>query len=207
MRRLALVLAISLTACGGDDDGGGDSSDGDVHGHEDGGVVADATAGPDAPPPSADCQDYCSSIMATCTMALAQYRDTGDCLASCAVFSPGEPGADSGDSLACRITHAELAVGEPDPHCRHAGPSGGGVCGAYCEAYCTLVMGICSEVYADAGECMTTCADFPVSGMYSVKHRTGDTVDCRIFHTTLAPDEPEVHCTQVGPDSIPCSAQ
>jgi hypothetical protein len=142
--------------------------------------------------------------MASCTTALTQYFDLPSCLSSCALFPPGETGADSGDSLACRVSHAALAVAEPDPHCRHAGPSGGGVCGAPCDAYCDLMMAVCGEVYADLGACMETCAGFPESGMYSIRESRSDTVECRIFHATRATAD-DGHCGTASADSSTCS--
>jgi hypothetical protein len=200
VRTFAIAFAVMVAAaCGGDDDG---TSDGST---SDGGtsVIDGAPGGADAQV-AAGCEEYCASILASCTTTLAQYRDQATCLASCALFPPGEPGADSGDSLACRVTHAALAVDEPDPHCRHAGPSGGGVCGAPCDAYCDIVMGVC-ELYGDDGACMDTCAGFPEVGMYSTRQSRGDSVECRIFHATLATEDPQSHCGTAGPDSTPCS--
>ncbi len=196
MRTFAIALAVTLAACGGDDDAVG-TNDG-------GGSAIDATPGGSDGQAAASCDEYCASIMASCTDELAQYRDLATCLASCALFPAGEPGADSGDSLACRVTHAALAVDEADPHCRHAGPSGGGVCGAPCDAYCDLMQGVC-ELYSDDAECMETCAGFPEVGMYSSApgHGRGDSVECRILHATLATED-TVHCGTAGPDSTPC---
>lgn len=38
---------------------------------------------------------------------------------------------------------------------------------------------MCPDICASDDECMTTCADFPVSGMYSTLEHNTDTVDCR----------------------------
>ena len=197
MRTLAIALAVTLAACGGDDDGGS-SSDIDA-----GGSVIDGAPGGSDGAAAASCADYCASIRASCTAELAQYADEASCLATCALFPPGEPGADSGDSLACRVTHAALAVDEPDPHCRHAGPSGGGVCGMPCDAYCDLVLAVC-DLYADDGACMETCAGFPVSGMYSIHESRNDDVECRIFHATRSTVDAR-HCGSASEGSNACS--
>jgi hypothetical protein len=207
MRRLVLALALCVgAACGGDS--GGDSGDhGDAPDDGGGGGDASGDAGgdPDAAPPSASCVDYCESIMASCTGDLAQYKFMPNCLASCALYPAGEEGADSGDSLACRLTHAALAEGEPDPHCRHAGPSGEGVCGEPCDAYCDLMMAVC-DLYADDGECMEVCSGFPDTVLYSIEENRGDTVQCRLFHATMA-SAADGHCGTASAESGPCSAE
>ncbi len=197
MRTLAIALAIIFAACGGDDDGASDGIGTDGGAQVIDGAPSDGAA-------ATGCDEYCASIMATCSDALSQYRDLASCLGSCALFPPGSPGADSGDSLACRVTHAELAMDTPDPHCRHAGPSGGGVCGAPCDAYCDLMMGVC-DLYGDDAECMEVCAGFPEVGDYSSAPGAGrgDSVECRIMHATLATED-TVHCGTAGPDSTPC---
>jgi hypothetical protein len=189
---------MMFAACGGDDDG----DDGSSGGTDGGGSVIDAAAGFDGAV-AAGCDEYCASIMTSCTGALTQYYDLEECLASCALFPPGEPGTESGDSLACRVTHAALAVDEPDPHCRHAGPSGGDVCGVPCDAYCDLVMAVC-DLYPDDGACMETCAGFPESGMYSIRESRNDNVECRIFHATRATVD-DGHCGTASAGSTTCS--
>lgn len=207
MRRLVLALALcAAAACGGDDDDG----TGDQDAPDDAGGSRDAQSDdggldPDAAPPSASCAEYCDSIMATCTGELAQYKFMPTCLASCALFPAGEEGADSGDSVACRLTHVALAAEEADPHCRHAGPSGGGVCGTPCDAYCDLVMAVC-DLYADDAECMEVCSGFPDTALYSIEENRGDTVQCRVFHSTMA-SAFDGHCGTASAESGPCSAE
>ena len=111
MRRLLLALALYVgAACGGDggDSGDQDEAPGDAGGGRD--ASGDDGGNADASAASASCADYCESIMASCTGDLAQYKFMPTCLASCALFPAGEAGADSGDSIACRVTHAALAV-------------------------------------------------------------------------------------------------
>jgi hypothetical protein len=206
MRRLLLALVLYVgAACGGDggDSGDQDEAPGDAGGGRD--ASGDDGGNPDASVASASCADYCESIMASCTGDLAQYKFMPTCLASCALFPAGEAGADSGDSIACRVTHAALAEDETDPHCRHAGPSGGGVCGGPCDAYCDLVMAVC-DLYADDGECMEVCAGFPDTVLYSINQNRGDTVQCRLFHATMA-SAFDGHCGTASAESGPCSAE
>ncbi len=202
MRSIALCLALSLAAaCGGsDDDGGGDGTGGS----------ADAAPGEsDAAPPSGDagaspsCQDYCAAVSDACVDQLRQYHDLATCLATCALFPPGQPGDESGDSLACRAHHAELARAGPDPHCYHAGPSGDGVCGDPCDGYCDLMLPVCDRVYADQAECMEVCAGFPDPRPYTVFESRSDTAGCRIFHATRATTD-DGHCGTASADSVTC---
>lgn len=93
------------------------------------------------------CIGYCSTMLGACTQAAGAepediapfaYADRGVCEVACMVFAAGTKGDTTGDSLACRASHAALATKwlPADPantaannvHCSHASPSGGGVC-------------------------------------------------------------------------------
>lgn len=134
MNKILLALglfttALAITACDpdpvtpGTDTGGTDSGV-----PEDGGEEAD-TGGSGDP----RCTVYCSQLMTNCTGANAQYDDMAECLAYCdAIDWPaGEVDDTGGNTLECRIYHggAPAASGAAE-HCPHAGPTGGGVCGA-----------------------------------------------------------------------------
>lgn len=101
---------------------------------EDAPVTPDAFVPGDAPVViTNDCAGYCTQIMTNCTGANAQYVDNADCVAQCGALNwpSGTPGATDGNTIACRIYHGGApAVSAPAEHCPHAGPSGGGVCGA-----------------------------------------------------------------------------
>ena len=206
MRSIALCLAcLCAVACGGDDDdgggGGGDAS-----------ATADArTASGDGAPIEGDageaatCQRYCDLIVEGCVEGIRQYANREECLTTCALYPPGEPGDEVGNSLSCRLYHAELALEEPDPHCYHAGPSGGraDVCGSACENYCAIMLPTCPDEYAGEAECLETCAGFPDPGPYSILESRSDTVACRIFHATRATAD-DGHCGTASPDSATC---
>ena len=208
MRSIALYIAVAVAgACGGGDDD---------HAGDDGGdaPVDDAAPGDhDAAPgdgdggPLAGCDEYCSRLAAACTEQMRQYIDAETCLATCALFPPGEPGDEGGNSLACRMVHVERAEGDPDPHCYHAGPSGGrgsGVCGAPCENYCMIMMSACPAEFASAEDCMTACADYPDPRPYTIFESRTDTVACRIYHGTRATTD-DNHCGTASPDSTTCT--
>jgi hypothetical protein len=134
----ALFAAGALVAGCGDDDGMMTPMDA---GSRDTGMTIDsggtdsgpADAGTDAGPPGA-CDQYCDTIIANCADDNAQYDDRADCIAYCgsAGWPEGTPGEMAGNTLACRIYHAEFAASSMDPttHCPHAGPTGADVCGS-----------------------------------------------------------------------------
>jgi hypothetical protein len=118
------LLPVALGACGGDDDDNvGAGADG-------GDVIVDTDAGGEV---ATLCNTYCDLMTETCTGDNVQYVDTNDCVSFCesAGWPDGEEGDISGNTLQCRIYHAEVAAGaEPAEHCPHAGSTGDGVCGA-----------------------------------------------------------------------------
>jgi hypothetical protein len=90
------------------------------------GPSGDATCA-DAGAPT--CVDYCDTYFDNCTGDLNVYTDVDDCLAQCAPWYPGAVGDTAGNSIGCRTYHSGApAVGDPDLHCPHAAPGGGGVC-------------------------------------------------------------------------------
>lgn len=141
------------------------------------------------------CAAYCDTIMAACTGASAQYGAKDMCVASCGAFSSGTPGEQSGNSLECRASHANLAKSAPS-HCPHAGPAGDAVCGANCEGYCTLMLAHCPGAYASASECATACSGITgaTEAGYDTGTKTGDSLFCRIYHATAASTDPSTHC-------------
>jgi hypothetical protein len=163
------------------------------------------------------CATYCTSLTGTCTTTNAQFATADACNAYCVrarstpeIWSAGTDGASSGDTLACRVTHAGLAVSSPAVHCKHAGPSGGNVCGSWCESYCDLALSACTgglQLYADRAACQTACAAIPATG--AANDTSGNTVQCRIYHLGVAASSAAnatVHCphgnaTPTGPCS------
>jgi len=246
----ALASASVWLGCGSDDtnsapspgmDGGatdvtaptpdtGTEGDSGTVGPKDSGAMAD-TGGGDAA--TVSCSAYCAAVMGTCTGNDKQYLDMGECMTACALLPSGTPGAASGNSVACRTTHAALAAsGGVVPHCWHAGPFGYGACGTECESFCLLATSYCSAdggfdagppAYASLTDCTTACAKFPriddvdgggnvgVDGGYNASGPTGgNTLDCREWHLDNALDGPgsasgqEFHCMHVGATSPVC---
>ncbi|HEY3495616.1 MAG TPA: hypothetical protein VGK73_13055 [Polyangiaceae bacterium] len=151
------------------------------------------------------CEDYCRVVGVACTDGAALYDDDATCLATCAAFTPGSFTDKNADSIGCRLYHGYNALCVPDPHCSHASPTGGGVCGTEalggeCAAYCRLAATFCATEFAGAfpdgnDACLEACAGF--SGRddrsYSVARgeQGGDTLACRTLHASRAAIDPE----------------
>jgi hypothetical protein len=181
MRVSALLFASLLVVGCGDDSTSATSSDMSV-------VAGDMSGGP-------TCAAYCAKIATTCTAGNgdggdhSQYASTSACMSYCttnAGWPAGTANATSGNTIACRLYHAGAAASDPTTHCPHAGPSGGDVCGSWCENYCQLMAKNCTGANAvyDAATCMTKCATIPTNGQPN--DTTGNTVQCRIYHLGVA---------------------
>ncbi|MEC9070815.1 MAG: hypothetical protein VX938_00490, partial [Myxococcota bacterium] len=121
------------------------------------------------PPPVLPCDTYCELALANCIEDNALYADDAECQAACAEWPSDpdyEPGV-GGDSIECRTYHVGTpSAEEPEIHCLHAAPDGGGVCivpvepgtcetdedclilddGNYCNGGFTCAEGLCYEV-------------------------------------------------------------
>jgi hypothetical protein len=186
-----------------------------------------AGGGPDIGPTPA-CQDYCARIMALCTKPNEAYTDISTCLGICALFPTGDVIEKTGNTLACRVN--QLAIQEspgaeantlPEA-CARSGPGGNGVCGSNCESYCMLYKGAChadlpnlTDTQYDLAECADACNGLEDVGSYDTDRNSGgDTLQCRLYHTSAATVEPMTHCphaqlaAQTGAtdaDSGPCT--
>ncbi len=170
-------------------------------------------AGADAGP-SAQCQDYCTRIMALCAKPNEAYADISTCLGICALIPPGSAIEKTGNSLVCRLN--QLAIQESpsaEPSdlgaaCARSGPGGSfgpggdGVCGSNCESYCQLYKAACqadqpdltSEQY-DQDTCVSKCQGLRDTGTFDTDlNYTGDTLQCRLVHTSAATVDPTTHC-------------
>jgi hypothetical protein len=201
----------------------------------DGSAAADGTAAADGSDAGVvTCAAYCSAIAAACTGNNAQYLNNDECMTACALLPLGTAGATTGNSVACRITHAGYAaMGTTNPHCWHAGPFGYGGCGDECDDFCLLATSFCSvsggfdagaPPYASTSACTTACAGFTkvddvggggtfaIDGGYNAAGPTGgNTLDCREWHLDNALAGPgsstgqELHCNHVGATSPTCN--
>ena len=163
------------------------------------------------------CAAYCAKIQMNCTAGSSdagsnvQYAMSSDCTNQCmtaAAWPAGMTGDQSGNTIGCRLYHAGAAAADPVLHCPHAGPTGGNVCGSYCDNYCQLMAKNCTGSNAIyTANCMSQCITIPTFG--HANDASGNTVQCRIYHLSLAASDPVTHCPHAriagdGPAG-PCS--
>jgi hypothetical protein len=159
------------------------------------------------------CAYYCSTIQAACTGAVQQYAADADCMHTCAKFTPGALDQTTGDTLGCRIYHAEAAMTSASTHCVHAGPTGGGMCGTatpdYCAVFCPLENAICPSAYPATGNgrCAGNagCPSIASNPPYSSKDTNKNDIQCRFYHLTAAATNPSVHCPHTVVASAVCT--
>jgi len=144
-----------------------------------------------------DCATYCATVTARCTESMAQYESEAACNEYCTgnaiTWGVGTTADAAGNTLGCRQYHAGAAGN--DEHCLHAGPTGGGVCGSYCDVYCDAAMANCADgnaLYGDRDACIAACAAMPTNG--DVNASGGDSVQCRVYHLGAAKTDPAGHC-------------
>jgi hypothetical protein len=155
------------------------------------------------------CDQYCSEIQTACTGEAEQYRDEAQCLKICHFFPMGQDGGSDDNSVSCRLkylTKTRYALGaEVTAYCRQAGPSGDGKCGTDCEAFCSVMMQVCTpdmagdNHFASQAECMSTCNGLPAPTVhYSTLDPAvsdGNSSLCRLFHVnSAAMADTEEHC-------------
>ncbi|MFT5433009.1 MAG: hypothetical protein ACI9OJ_003714, partial [Myxococcota bacterium] len=147
------------------------------------------------------CVSYCSAINAACRNDLAQYvggydpeniptnagaaGGLSDCESYCVTWNnlPAEgPNASRANNVLCRQENATTAAKSADDallHCPAAGPTGGGLCGTWCDNFCQLAIDNCS-MFETVSDCMQLCEQLPDDG--SAGDTTGDTVQCRLYY-------------------------
>jgi hypothetical protein len=128
-------------------------------------------------------------VMTNCTGANAQYLAMANCMNACTTFgwAVGTTSDSSGNTLGCRVTHAQLAASVPMQHCPHAGPLGGTVCGASdCGDFCAADVAVCGTIaYPSLAACMTSCTAFTDMSAPDLAGGTGQ-LGCRTYHLTNA---------------------
>lgn len=181
MLRLTCLL-LALTACGDNKTLPPDSSR----------PRTDSGSGSNGGPLTLDCTSYCNAINTRCTGTNQQYANVQNCMDSCADFTAGTLGDSSGNTLGCRLYHTELSADAPDQHCVHAGPSGGMTCGTTCEGFCAIAPVECPTEWT-VNQCASRCANITSTPPYSTAS-TGNTIECRLYHLTMAATDPTNHC-------------
>jgi len=164
---------------------------------------------------SSNCDDYCKTLMDACPGDVAVYDDEETCRRVCALFKPGTASKPQGNTQACRAAQADVAYSFKDDfsenrtNCAAAGPGGGDKCTQHpdlpdCEGYCTIYMQACTSQtmmwgFDNFEQCTARCAAFPFNGSYAISQaKSGDTLACRLYHATLALEDPDNNCTSAG---------
>lgn len=168
----------------------------------------DAGEPDDNPERTQVCQQYCVEIMEACTGDNAQFPDTTICVTHCNEWAAWPIGTENNrefNDIECRLSHA-LSAGAGEnvaANCVRAGPTGGSACGTLCVNYCDLLAKNCAEqpdVLMARDECLRQCGNYDQTG--NPGDATGDTVQCRIHHLTLAAHTPprsnQTHCPHGG---------
>ena len=210
MRATLLITLLLAFGCG--DDKGHTTIDAPGGGGDDAAMGSDGSV-IDGPMAALTCAYYCSTIQGACSGAVAQYSTMQNCMDTCAKFTPGALGEMSGDTLGCRIYHAEAAQSMPMIHCPHAGPTGGGVCGTstpnFCAVFCPLETAICPGTYANNGptSCMGNqgCPSIASNPPYSANDTAKNDIECRFYHLTAASSDPTLHCPHTAVASSTCT--
>lgn len=159
--------------------------------------IEDRTLDPSGSAGGELCKSYCAVVMDACTGERAVYASQDTCLATCAALPAGSEGDTNQNTVQCRVRQAKFAksTGEPAVHCPNAGPGGNGACGTNCESYCTLFEKACPDDAELVANCPASCLGIKDAGFFDVElQHGGDTLQCRLVHTSSALVNPEVHC-------------
>jgi hypothetical protein len=131
----------------------------------------------------------------------------GTCLAVCATIPLGTAADTSGNTVGCRASRANAAAANPTAQCPQAGPGGAGTCGSNCQGFCQIVVASCTganQQYASSAACMTACAGFTDNVAFNASVQTGNTLACRLYHSTETTQDPATHCPHTAANSPTC---
>ncbi len=133
----------------------------------------------DFPAGTSGCPDrrevYCELVTENCPEA---YADFMSCQAAATEFVSGEVGETVGNTIECRIEHAQLAADDPQL-CDAAGESGGLACIATeCFELCDLVGERCENAYPQREHCLYMCRNYDRGSDLDGKN----TLECRLRH-------------------------
>jgi hypothetical protein len=183
-----------------------------IIGIEDARLDTEVAATGGAPAEKTLCERYCDLAMTNCTGDFKLYFSTSECLTTCAVFPEGSDGDTKGNTVNCRLRFADLAgkVGEPIENCPAAGPGGNGRCGSNCEGFCTMALSACSDRLPELASdfepdgCEDFCNTLPDDRGFNITQDEGNSVQCRLYHSSASTIDPDTHCRHVAGIG-PCS--
>jgi len=142
-----------------------------------------------------DCNNYCNTFFSHCNSTItgiSWYSSVAECNQVCQAFPQGNLTDTGGNTLGCRLYHAGApAVANSTLHCPHASPSGGLVCGDYCDAYCSIGLFHCSAasgwplmesgLFNDQTDCHSVCSTaYAVGDINDIS--SANTLGCRLYH-------------------------
>ena len=146
---------------------------------------------------------YCQTLQYNCNgTGVTQFGSEAICSATAMGYPTSltdSAVAINTNTLGCRQYHAQAALSDPTLHCKHAGPSGGGVCGTSSQAWGNMANKACNDTSVSLlavtlGAAIDTVVA-PGSAPYSVLEASGNTQACRIYHLSVAAIDPATHCT------------
>lgn len=181
----------------------------------DAGGDAGAAGSSSEEPASPECIEYCSQAKNVCHTDLSGnnvpngilYLSDEACLATCKHMPL--TGANQ-NSVACRMQQLRFVdTGEDvQRYCANAGPGGNDACGSNCENYCRLFKAACKdqfEKYAPTSDeddgidtCVNKCLGLSDTGLFDSTmngNYLGDTLQCRLVHTSSSMLDPTTHCS------------
>jgi hypothetical protein len=133
-------------------------------------------------------------------MSLVVVVSAGGALFACSSSSNGTPASEDAGGTPGTDGGGTLGNDGAAPASEGGtGGDGGGGGALSCTDYCTHLMATCTGAnaqYINNAECMNACALFPVG---AVTDTSGNTLGCRVYHTTLASTSPVPHCWHAGP--------
>ncbi len=202
---------------------GFDPGDGDPAGVGDGANKSDAQPPVDGQNSGGSlltCDQYCKAVMNDCTADNSQFVSTDDCVNYCKVqgkIPVGLPGDVTGNTIGCRITHANMAAkggSNAATQCTIAGPTGGNVCGSWCDIYCQMALTNCNadtKLFNSLAQCPAQCEQIATTGKPGAT--SGDSVQCRIYQLGIAGSDQATskiycpHAKVLTDPGSPCSDQ
>jgi len=150
------------------------------------------------------CTQYCTLNLQFCNGTYADYPDMPTCMLACSALPLGLDSDVSGNTIGCRTYHSNASASDPSFHCPHAGPTGGGLCGSYCDAYCNYTAAACNttalQVFSGYSFCSQACTYFNVSG--AIGDQSGNTLFCHLYHAQAALGDPTYHCPHASPSGV-----
>ncbi len=142
------------------------------------------------------CEVFCRNLAGACPGERAPYESQSQCMATCAIWPPGDLAERSALTVACRQYHAGAALADPVTHCHHLGIGGDGSCTSVpaegnCEGYCLALERACDSAFQEVGgtqedcrtDCQTAFADDGAAAAsgYSVEVALEGGLQCRML--------------------------